>query len=124
VQYAHARLCSIRRKVEEAGLGGGAEPSPASDGEPLHPSEKRLVKRIAELPVVVAEAAERRQPHRIYHYAHELASDANKFYRDCRVTGDGVTPELTARRLRTCDTARSVLALALGLVGVSAPERM
>jgi arginyl-tRNA synthetase len=128
VQYAHARLCSIRRKVEAEGAAGDAENEAvirASIGtEPLHASEKRLLKRIGELPVVVAEAAERRTPHRIVHYAHDLASDVSKFYRDCRVTGDGITGDITARRLATCDAARSVLALALDLVGVSAPDRM
>jgi arginyl-tRNA synthetase len=122
VQYMHARLCSIRRKVLDEGLDPGADVE-ASD-EPLHASEKRLVKRIAELPLVIAEAAERRQPHKLHHYAHELASDVSKFYRDCRVVGDGITPALTARRLLVVDAARSVLALALGLVGVHAPERM
>jgi arginyl-tRNA synthetase len=121
VQYAHARLCSIRRTVEAAGLADG---DPAACEEPLHDSEKRLVKRVAELPLVVADAADRRAPHRVHHYARELASDVAKFYRDCRVTGDGIDPALTARRLHVVDAARSVLALALDLVGVSAPERM
>jgi arginyl-tRNA synthetase len=121
VQYAHARLCSIRRNVEQAGLGDG---DPFASVALLHDSEKRLVKRVAELPIVVADAAERRAPHRIHHYARELASDVSKFYRDCRVMGDGIEPELTVRRLRIVDAARSVLALALDLVGVSAPERM
>jgi arginyl-tRNA synthetase len=121
VQYAHARMCSIRRNVEEAGLAGG---DPAACTEPLHASEKRLVKRIGELPLVVADAAARRAPHRVHHYARDLASDVSKFYRDCRVMGDGVDAALTARRLRTVDAARSVLALALQLVGVSAPEAM
>ena len=121
VQYAHARLCSIRRKVEGEGLADG---DPTASSEPLHPSEKRLVKRLGELPHVVTDAAVRRAPHRVHHYARELASDVSKFYRDCRVLGDGVAPELTARRLRTADAARSVLALALDLVGVSAPTQM
>ncbi len=122
VQYAHARLCSIRRKVEDAGL---ADEDPGSAAlEPLHASEKRLIKRLSELPIVVADAAARRAPHRVHHYARELASDVAKFYRDCRVMGDGIDPALTARRLRTADAARAVLALALQLVGVSAPELM
>lgn len=121
VQYMHARLCSIRRNVEDAGLAGGDF---AACDEPLHESEKRVIKRLGELPHVVAEASERRAPHRVHHYARELASDVSKFYRDCRVMGDGIDPALTARRLRTVDAARSVLALALDLVGVTAPEKM
>ena len=121
VQYAHARLCSIRRNVEAAGLADG---DPAGSDEPLHASEKRLVKRLGELPLVVADAADRRAPHRVHHYARELASDVSKFYRDCRVMGDGVDAALTARRLRIVDAARVVLALSLDLVGVSAPDAM
>ena len=124
VQYAHARLCSIRRKVEDAGAAEGGDVLASLELEPLHASEKRLIKRLGELPLVVAEAAERRQPHRLHHFAHDVASDVAKFYRDCRVTGDGIDPSITARRLVMCDAARSVLALALDLVGVTAPERM
>ena len=125
VQYAHARLCSIRRKVEDE----GAVPTTTSTvdeliAEPLEASEKRLVKRIGEFPVLVAEAAERRQPHKLVHYAHDLASDVSKFYRDCRVMGDEISPVVTERRLATCDAARLVLAISLDLVGVAAPERM
>jgi arginyl-tRNA synthetase len=121
VQYAHARLCSIRRNVEAAGLADG---DPSACSEPLHASEKRLVKRIGELPIALADAASRRAPHRMHHFARELAADVSKFYRDCRVMGDGIDPTLTARRLRTADAARGVLATALELVGVSAPEQM
>ncbi|MBC7462255.1 MAG: arginine--tRNA ligase [Thermoleophilia bacterium] len=126
VQYAHARLASIRRKVEAEG--GAPEidlAALATDiSEPLHPSEKRLVKRLGDFPIVIAEAAERRQPHRLFHYAQDLASDVAKFYRDCRVAGDEIPADVTARRLATCDAARSVLKLNLQLVGVSAPDRM
>jgi arginyl-tRNA synthetase len=121
VQYAHARLCSIRRRVLDEV--GGVE-LPTTSEEPLHESEKRLIKRIGELPMVVAEAAQRRQPHKLVHYAHDLASDVAKFYRDCRVIGDGIGMDVTGRRLAICDAARATLALALDLVGVSAPERM
>ncbi|MCW2949081.1 MAG: arginine--tRNA ligase, partial [Thermoleophilia bacterium] len=116
----------IRRRVEEQGV-LPADGSASRDGferEPLHTSEKRLVKRIGDFPLLVAESAERRQPHRLFHYAHDLASDVSKFYRDCRVSGDEVPVAVTARRLAICDAARSVLALSLGLVGVSAPDRM
>lgn len=125
VQYAHARLCSIMRKVAEAGISmTDAQASVAAPDVPLEPSEKRLIKRIGAFPMLVAEAAERRQPHKLVHYAHDLASDVAKFYRDCRVVGEDVPEALTKRRLVVCDTARSVLALALDLVGVTAPERM
>jgi arginyl-tRNA synthetase len=125
VQYAHARLCSIRRKVEEAGLLPDGELSLAAlIEEPLNASEKRLIKRIGEFPMLVAEAAERRQPHKLTHFAHDLAADVAKFYHESRVTGENVPAAVTARRLEICDAARLVLAVALGLIGVSAPDRM
>ncbi|MCZ4497035.1 MAG: arginyl-tRNA synthetase [Thermoleophilia bacterium] len=127
VQYAHARLCSIRRKVEDAGLAAGEVlPSLADSAglEAMHASEKRLIKRLGEFPSVVAETASRRAPHRLVHYAHDVASDVSKFYRDCRVTGDDVPELLTTRRLAICDAARQVLATSLDLVGVHAMERM
>ena len=126
VQYAHARLCSIRRKVEAEGAAPEIDLAAmvAAPGEPLHPSEKRLIKRLGDFPLLIADAAERRQPHRLFHFAQELASDVAKFYRDCRVVGEEISPEVTARRLATCDAARSVLALNLDLVGVGAPDRM
>ncbi|MCW2961533.1 MAG: arginine--tRNA ligase, partial [Thermoleophilia bacterium] len=86
--------------------------------------EKRLIKRLGEFPSVVAETASRRAPHRLVHYAHDVASDVSKFYRDCRVTGDDVPELLTTRRLAICDAARQVLATSLDLVGVHAMERM
>lgn len=121
VQYAHARLCSIRRNVEQEMV--ETVPDGACN-EPLHESEKRLIKRIGELPSVVSDAAVRRAPHRLHHFARDLASDVSKFYRDCRVLGEDISPALTARRLRVVDAARSVLALTLWLVGVSAPAQM
>lgn len=127
VQYAHARLCSIRRRVEEeaptlAGE-GGHDDRPAASVE-LHQSERRLIRRMADFPTVVAEAAARRQPHRLTHYSQELASDVAAFYRDCRVLGDGIDSATTMQRLLVCDAARGVLAGSLDLIGVAAPERM
>lgn len=128
VQYAHARACSVMRKVAEE---RGITPPDAeslhdllSAGAELHPSERRLIKRMAELPVVVAEAAERRAPHKLTHYAHDVAHDFSAFYRDCRVLGEGVSEESTRLRLALCSAVRTVLARSLDLVGVSAPERM
>jgi arginyl-tRNA synthetase len=126
VQYAHARLCSIKRKVEEE-LGIDEDEAIASIAEgaiELNASERNLVKRIAEFPIVVGEAAERRQPHKIPHYLHDVAADVARFYRDCRVMGDGVTAEETKTRLALAAAARSVIASGLDLIGVSAPERM
>jgi arginyl-tRNA synthetase len=129
VQYAHARISSIVRKVSDdlgAAVVADAESSSVdlSGGLTLHPSERRLVKRLAELPVFVQEAAERRAPHKITTYAHELASEFTQFYRDCRVVGDGVEPAETKLRLQLCFAAKIGIARSLDLVGVTAPDRM
>jgi arginyl-tRNA synthetase len=123
VQYAHARIASILRKAAEAG--GGTPSTFDADGrsEPLAASERALVKRLLEFPHEVREAAARRAPHRICAYSTAVAADFHAFYRDCQVVGaegDGVE----ASRLALCLVAKRTIAEALGLLGISAPERM
>ena len=123
VQYAHARIASILRKagVEgDAAAAAGAERRPSA---PLEPSEKALVKRLLEFPEEVREAAARRAPHRICAYSTAVAADFHAFYRDCQVIGaegEGVEAE----RLALCLLAKRTIASCLGLLGISAPERM
>ena len=85
VQYAHARIASMLAKAGdervEAALGAGARP------DALHPAERELIKKLLAFPAEVAEAAERRSPHRIAAYALELAQAFTAFYRDCHVVG-------------------------------------
>jgi arginyl-tRNA synthetase len=123
VQYAHARIASILRKAgrdaDEIAAGAGRE----TPGTPLAPAERALVKRLLEFPEEVREAAERRTPHRICAYATAVAADFHAFYRDCKVVGaegDGVEESRLALALLTKRTVAS----ALGLLGISAPERM
>jgi arginyl-tRNA synthetase len=120
VQYAHARISSILRK---AAAEGAAAPDAGGFEGGVDPSERQLIKRIAELPAEVLEAAVRRAPHRICAYAMATAADFHAFYRDCQVVGaegDGVE----ASRLALCGVTRQTLATTLGLLGISAPERM
>jgi len=120
VQYAHARICSIVAKA--AGEGIEADPQ-AADLSPLgHPSEEALMRKLAAYEEEIPEAAARRAPQRVTRYAEELASDLSAFYRDCRVVSDD--RELTEARLSLCLATRRVLADALGILGVSAPEHM
>jgi arginyl-tRNA synthetase len=124
VQYAHARIASILRKAAEEGAGGAPEALDAGErGVALEPSEKALVKRLLEFPHEVREAAARRAPHRICAYASTVAADFHAFYRDCQVVGaEGEGVE--ASRLALCLVAKRTIAEALGLLGISAPERM
>ena len=123
VQYAHARIASILRKA-------GREPGDAAEaagaetpGTLLQPAERELVKRLLEFPEEVREAAARRAPHRICAYSTAVAADFHGFYRDCQVVGaegEGVEASRLALALLTMRT----IAGALGLLGISAPERM
>ena len=72
--------------------------------------------------VAIATAAERRETHEVPRYAYELASAFSAFYRDCKVLTDD--PDLTAARLALVDATRRVLANALDLLGISAPDQM
>jgi arginyl-tRNA synthetase len=123
VQYAHARIASILRKAEAE---TGAVPSDGSEVVPevaLEPAEKALIKRLLEFPDEIREAAERRAPHRICTYSTAVAADFHAFYRDCQVVGaEGEGVE--AARLALCLVAMRTIAGALGLLGISAPERM
>jgi arginyl-tRNA synthetase len=121
VQYAHARISSVFAKAGEARVARALE-SEARPAE-LHESERELVRKLLAFPDEVAEAAERRAPHRIAAYALELAQVFTAFYRDCQIVGS--EPEAVEDfRLRLSVVTQRTLARALGLLGVSAPEAM
>ena len=91
----------------------------------MHPSELGLIRKMLELPEVVALAAENLAPHHLPYYAQELAAAFHGFYRDCRVvSSDPADAGLTRARLRLAQAAQLVLARTLKLMGVGAPERM
>jgi arginyl-tRNA synthetase len=113
VQYAHARIAGILRNAGDA-------PVSAEPAGPLAAEERELLKRLAELPAVVADAAAKRGPQAIPAYAIRVADDFHRFYHEHRV----LESEQQAFRLGLCRAARSVIARCLDLVGVEAPERM
>jgi arginyl-tRNA synthetase len=122
VQYAHARIASILRKAGTAAeqAAGGSD---TEVGAAMEPSEKAMIKRLLEFPDEVREAAARRAPHRICAYSTVVAADFHAFYRDCQVIGaEGEGVERS--RLALCLATKRTIAAALGLLGISAPERM
>jgi arginyl-tRNA synthetase len=123
VQYAHARIASILRNAGEERLAATAAADLETGGGSLEPAERALVKRLLALPDEVREAAERRAPHRLTGYAHQVASDFHAFYRDCRVVG-AEGPGVEEWRLSVCLETQRAIARVLGLLGVEAPERM
>jgi arginyl-tRNA synthetase len=125
VQMAHARSCSVLRNAGDLGIALGD----IADFDPtqlVEPQEGGLLASLAELPRVVASAAELREPHRVARYLEELAGRYHRFYDACRVLpmGDEPATALTVSRLWLIEATRIVLSNGLGLLGVSAPERM
>jgi arginyl-tRNA synthetase len=123
VQYAHARICSVLEKVGAERIGGALEGEWSAAGLDLHATERELVMKLLALPAEIAEAAERRAPHRIAGYALELAQQFTAFYRDCNVAG-AEPAEVQSFRIALSVATRDSLALVLALLGVSAPESM
>lgn len=119
VQYAHARIAGI--------LANAAERIPShEDGDVAlltHPMELALIRKMLQLPELVQLMARQLEPHHLPHYAQDLATAFHAFYTECRVLDQDDLP-LSKARLKLCNAARTTLARALSLMGVSAPERM
>lgn len=118
VQYAHARICSILEHSIEKGVVRAA-------GDLLllkEPEEIKLIKSLLEFPELVQGAALSREPHRIPTYLQELSGIFHNFYHQHRVVTEDQA--LSNARLDLCQATRTVIANGLGLLGVSAPEKM
>ena len=113
MQYAHARIAGILRNAATAPVSATAPAVVAVE-------ERELIKRLADFPGVAAEATHRRGPHALPTYSIRVADDFHRFYHQHRV----LESEAEAFRLALCQATRAVIARALNLVGVEAPERM
>jgi arginyl-tRNA synthetase len=121
VQYAHARICSILRNLKE----DGHTVLPVSEADVSllsEAAEHELIRQLALLPETVRLAARDLDPSLINKYVTELAGCFHRFYTACRIRG--AEEKLLETRLILADCTRSVIAAALGIIGVQAPERM
>ena len=130
VQYAHARICSVLRKAAGEGaeslsadeLAAKVIPADVDLSVLTHESEIALMRKMDDFGELVALAARDRAPFRLTHYAQELAGLFHQFYTNCHIVGEDLA--IQNARLVLADATRTVLALTLDLIGVSAPERM
>lgn len=118
LQYAHARIQSILRKIDDV-----AEFTHNADLSVLsHPSEITLIKKMIAFPEAISLAALHREPHRLITYLNELASTFTSFYHDCRIIGEEET--VMQARTHLAKATATVLANGLGILGIAAPDRM
>jgi arginyl-tRNA synthetase len=121
VQYGHARIASILRKAAAQGV--TIQPVEEVDLRLLTSDEElELLRALADAPDVIATAAELRAPHRLTHAAQDVAARFHRFYTERKVVSDD--PALTQARLCLCAGTKQVLAIMLGLLGVTTPESM
>ncbi|SMO63953.1 arginine--tRNA ligase [Gracilimonas mengyeensis] len=118
LQYAHARIASILRKVEEE----YDFESQADLSVLTHPSEITLIKTMLKFPENVANAARLREPHHVINFLEELASAFTSFYHDCRILGED--EKLAQARMELAKAVAQVLRNGLGILGITAPEQM
>jgi arginyl-tRNA synthetase len=118
VQYAHARIASIIRLAEERGIDYAGGDVSLLCTEP----ELTLIRRLVLLPEIVERVAVSLEPHHLPYYAQDLATVFHSFYKQCRVVSED--PAMTAARLKLVKATQIVLARVLGLMGMTAPDRM
>lgn len=122
IQYAHARICSILRKMNEQGLAWNQENGLAKLELLTEDQEKLLANALARFPEVIKVAGENNTPHQVANYLYELASEFHGYYNNHKTIVDDA--DLRDARVTLTQAVRQVLANGLQLLGISAPEEM
>jgi arginyl-tRNA synthetase len=122
IQYAHARVASVMRQLEERGLAHDPGHGLACLNKLVEPQELQLIKRVSAFPEVVRQSAAQRAPHALVHYLRDLANDFHTNYGAHQLIVDDA--DLRDARLNLALTAQTVIRNGLALLGVSAPETM
>jgi arginyl-tRNA synthetase len=122
IQYAHARVSSVKRQLQERGMVHDAARGSASLGRLTEAQELQLIKRLASYPEVVHQCAVQRAPHTLVHYLRDLANDFHTYYSAHQFIVEDAA--LRDARLSLALAAQVVIRNGLGLLGVSAPDTM
>ncbi len=122
IQYAHARIASVRRQLEERGIAFDAAGGLKSLAKLTEPRELQLVRKLASYPEVIQQCALQRAPHGLVHYLRDLANDFHAYYSAHQFIVDDVA--LRDARLTLAAAAQIVIRNGLGMLGVTAPDAM
>jgi arginyl-tRNA synthetase len=122
IQYAHARVSSVRRQLAERGLAHDAARGLAALGRLTEPQELALIKRLTSYPELIQQSAQLRAPHMLVHYLRDLANDFHTYYSAHQFLVEDV--DLREARLDLAFATQVVIRNGLGLLGVSAPDTM
>ncbi len=122
IQYAHARVCSVKRRLGEQGIKVDLDAETVSLDALGEPQEVELLKQLARFPDIVSRAAVTAEPQQVANYLRELAAEFHAYYNAHKVAVDD--EDLRTARLALSEGVRQVLANGLDLLGVSAPEAM
>jgi len=122
IQYAHARICSVLKQVEEKGFTYDTEIGSNNLHTLTEPSEERLITELSRYPEVMHSAATEYEPHQIAYYLRDLANEFHSYYNSCQFIVD--SDELRNARLNLICASKQVICNGLDILGVSAPEEM
>ena len=122
IQYAHARICSVMKQLEEKGLSYDVEMGNHNLHILTEPPEEKLITALSRYPEIVHAAAIDYEPHQIAYYLRDLANEFHSYYNSCQFIVDSC--ELRNARLNLINASKQVIFNGLGILGVSAPEEM